>query len=122
MEKVKQGAKKLEQGLWADAIYLNYQAFIIGAKALLLTQDIKCNTHIGIIEDFDRHFVQQGLIAIQATDFAEQVLQLNQNEPEGEFARRYAGEAAAFVTYIQVWRRHQLADADALVIANYYQA
>ena len=122
VEKVKQGAKRLEQGLWADAIYLNYQAFIIGAKALLLTQDIKCNTHIGIIEDFDRHFVQQGLIAIQATDFAEQVLQLNQNEPEGEFARRYAGEAAAFVTYIQVWRRHQLADADALVIANYYQA
>ena len=40
-----------------DSIYHSYTGFIVGAKALLLSKDIKCNTHQGILEDFQEHYV-----------------------------------------------------------------
>ena len=46
--------KSLNAGKWANAIYYSYNAFVIGAKATLLSKDIQCNTHHGIINDFPK--------------------------------------------------------------------
>ena len=61
MEKTQAAHKSLRYDRLADATYHTYSAFVIGAKALLLSKDVHCNTHIGIIQDFETHFVKTGI-------------------------------------------------------------
>ncbi|NQY66278.1 MAG: HEPN domain-containing protein [Flavobacteriales bacterium] len=90
----------LEAGQFADAIYHSYSVFIQGAKASLLSKDVKCNTHTGIIKDFNDHFVSTGEITM-SSDFETAVLRINQNEPTESFAKEYLEEANAFLTQVK---------------------
>ena len=56
-ESLANGKTDIVRNAFAEAIYHAYNAFIIGAKALLLANDVKCNTQMGIIKDFDTHFI-----------------------------------------------------------------
>ncbi len=108
----------------ADSIYHSYTAMIIGAKAMLLSEDIKCNTHKGIADDFQKHFVATGRFnSIQ--DFAALVFQINQNEPTEAFAVQFHAEAKQFIKQVIETRERQLSNeggADKLVVGNYYRA
>jgi sulfite reductase (ferredoxin) len=117
-EKVAAAEEALDQALYGDSIYLSYGAFVIAAKAVLLTLDVKCNTHIGIINDFDTHAVQTGLFALER-DFAALVLQLNKQEPEAAFAKRYHQAAQAFLQQVHNYRQHQ---QDQYVLSEHYKA
>lgn len=91
-EKVNWARETLEAGAYADSIYHSYNAMVSTAKAYLLSVDINCNTQAGIINDFDTHVVEKGLISLP-TDFKSIVYQINQNVPDKAFAEAYFAEA-----------------------------
>ena len=91
----------------ADAIYHAYSAFVIGAKALLLAEEINPNTQMNIIREFDEHFVSQGRVKLE-TSFEELVMQMNQHEPDKVFARHYLSASQSFVALVQKIREKQL--------------
>ena len=57
----------LTNGHPADSIYHSYAALVIGAKAMLLSKDVKCNTHKGIIDDFQENYVATGDIELEVS-------------------------------------------------------
>jgi sulfite reductase (ferredoxin) len=101
---------------FADAGYHGYTAMITAAKALLLAADVKCNTHIGILNDFATHY---GAVFPEVAPFAETVLAIKKNRPEPDFVQRYLAEAGDFVGRAIATREGQLGKT---VVAEYYKA
>jgi len=115
----------IEQGAYADSIYNSYTGMIIGAKALLLSTDVKCNTHKGIIEDFDTHYVTNNKFNIpNGQSFSDLVLEIQNHEPSLEFAMQNLSAADNFFAQVGKVREAQLkADGgDKLVVDQYYKA
>jgi sulfite reductase (ferredoxin) len=107
-DKLKWAIRGFEKGAYADSIYSSYVTFVSGAKAMLTSENINCNTQIGIINDFDEHFVKKGLLSIPEGSFAEYVLKISKNEPTKEFAEKYLADVRSFVTQINELRQKQL--------------
>lgn len=122
-EKLQAAEEALSCKLLADAVYHAYSVFVVGAKALLLGKDINCNTHIGIIRDFDEHFYRTGEASLK-TDFENLVLQVNKHEPNQRFAKSYVRQAADFLHQAKVIRELQMAgeQEEKVVIEDYYKA
>lgn len=95
-EKLDWAKTSFEDELYSDSIYHSYAAIISAAKALLLDKSVPTNTHHGIINDFDKHYVGTNEIKINDT-FKKFVLQINQNEPSKEFAKTYLNDAIDFI-------------------------
>jgi len=124
LERLSWANTAIRENASADSLYHSYAAMVIGAKALLLSADVKCNTHKGIIEDFDKHFVEPGKFKLPET-FATQVLEINKNEPSAGFAQAYFSKAQAFVQQMLELRKSQLGEGNGVdkeVIGNYYNA
>tara|TARA_R110000796_G_scaffold162592_1_gene279370 strand:- start:8064 stop:10208 length:2145 start_codon:yes stop_codon:yes gene_type:complete len=114
----------LEEGIYADAIYNSYNAFVIAAKALLLSEDVSCNTQIGILQSFDQTFQNKAPFQFEPS-FEDFVLQINKNEPSEEFANSFYNAAEQFLIKANTYRSQQLADAngvDKTVITDFYKA
>ncbi len=107
-EKLEWGMEALKNDAYADSIYHSYSVLVGTAKALLLSKGISCNTQIGIINDFDTHFVADGSFTFPGTDFKTHVLQINQNEPTKEFARQYLADAEAFLAAAKAYRGEEV--------------
>ncbi len=124
-EKIELAAETLSNGHFADSIYHSYAAFIVGAKALLLSEDHLCNTHIGIIKDFQEKFVDSGKFALDYS-FEETVLAINKNEPSEDFAKQNLDLAIGFVNKVIEFRGVQLKEdvslIDKKVVTNFYTA
>lgn len=117
-EKLIIAEEALQKELYGDSVYATYGAWVIAAKAVLLTLEVTCNTHIGIINDFDTHAVQTGLFPLTET-FAATVLQLNEKEPEPTFSKRYHQEAKQFLQQVHAYRQQQ---QDQRVLSAHYKA
>ncbi len=115
--------KAFAKARFTDAIYHAYSSFVIGAKALLLSADVHCNTQRGIITDFDTHFVKTRKIAL-SKDFESLVLQMNKKEPTEEFAAYYKAESNDFLQKVNAIREEQLkaSGQDKIVVDNFYKA
>ena len=107
-EKFAKADKTIKNGNWQDSIYHSYNTFIVGAKALLTGEGVNCNTQIAIINDFDEHFVQKGIIDLSGKSFTETVLQLNENEPSLDFAKSYHNDAQSFLAKLKTVREAQV--------------
>jgi len=59
---------------------------------------VQCNTHIGILNDFDKTFTAAGLYA-STTSFKEQTLRINENPPTEDFAADYLLQAKNFFAF-----------------------
>ena len=88
---------------FADAIYHSYSAFVNTAKALLLTKEIKPSTQIQTLNDFQKHFIESGVIPFEG-NFAEYVLRINKYEPTADFARVYSEDARRFLADVFAFR------------------
>ncbi|GAA4788500.1 nitrite/sulfite reductase [Olivibacter ginsenosidimutans] len=95
-EKLDWSKQALNNQSWADAIYHAYSTFISCAKAMLLDKGVNSSTQIGVIKDFDLHYVQSGEFTLPAT-FSDLVLEINKQEPSESFARIYIERAAQFL-------------------------
>lgn len=123
-DKVKAAKEALDQEDIPSAVYHAYTSFVIGAKALLLSKDVKCNTHIGILEDFQQHYLDTGDFPLQL-DFPAYVLRLSGQQPNLKFTQAYLEDAQSFLATVIAVREAQLSElvaADKLVIGNYYKA
>jgi sulfite reductase (ferredoxin) len=113
-EKIANSEECINNKTWADGIYHAYAAQIHAAKALLLQQGVQCNTQHGILNDFDKHFIQTGLI----TDFGSfktAVLSMNETEPSESFANEYLQQAKKFIVIANQYRGQVIAEEKAAV-------
>jgi sulfite reductase (ferredoxin) len=102
-DKAAWAAEALKEGQYADAIYHSYSVFVGTAKALLLAKGVNGNTQIGVINDFEAHFVQDGTFQFEP-DFRTQVMQINQHEPTADFAASYLADAFRFLEAATAYR------------------
>lgn len=122
-EKIDLAKTTIANSSFADSIYHSYAGLVIGAKAILLAKDVTCNTHKGIIDDFQTNFVENGAFELPTENFGNLVLQINKNEPSESFAKSYFQQAEGFVQSIIEWRKQQLlGDVEKMVIREYYKA
>jgi sulfite reductase (ferredoxin) len=106
-EKLGYAIDNLKAQNYADAIYHAYGAFVIGAKSLLLADDINPSTQMSIIKEFDSYFVESGKIKLESS-FEELVMQMKEREPGEAFAQSYLEAAQSFLKLIQKIREDQL--------------
>ncbi len=119
-DKIPLSRSSLWNEAFADSIYHAYAAFVIAAKALLLSKDVKCNTHIGILRDFQTHFVESRELPLEK-DFETKVLAIRKNAPSLSFAQAYLKEAEAFVQWANAYHKAKL-NGEKLVVDAYYHA
>lgn len=95
-EKIVNGKACIENGAFADGIYHAYSAQIHAAKALLLQKGIQCNTQHGILNDFNKEFVETGIYSF-TKDFKIDVLSMNEHSPDQSFADQYLSQSIDFL-------------------------
>jgi len=83
--------------------------FVNSAKAMLLGEDVKNSSQIGVINDFDRLYVETGSFSFEEGLFREHVLRINKNEPTENFALQYLQDAELFLEGIKSLRSQQVA-------------
>jgi sulfite reductase (ferredoxin) len=108
-EKAETAGETLAQQLYADSIYHTYSSFVSTAKALLLGKQVHCNTQVGILADFDKHFVESGEFVFPET-FKEEVLKINKIEAGAEFAKSYYLSLRNFQREVKVFREKNPAE------------
>jgi sulfite reductase (ferredoxin) len=108
-EKLENAQNAFNHKKWADSIYHSYAALINTAKAVLIGENLKTNTHAGIISDFDQYFVESGLLPL-GQKFADLIYQIKENAPSEEFAGNYLEEARTFFDLIDSLRTNSLKD------------
>ncbi|MCX2451466.1 nitrite reductase [Pedobacter sp. PLR] len=106
-EKLGWAKASFEAEAWSDAIYHTYAVFVNAAKALLLDKAVNSSTQIGVIREFDTHYVETGEFKLKST-FNELVLQINKNEPTAEFAAAYLADVTDFFNQINAKREEQI--------------
>lgn len=108
-EKLMLAKKALQEKRFSDSVYYSYSVFVTSAKALLLSANVKNNSHHNIIENYDKIYVENGTDSFNEGSFKEHVYQINKNEPDETFAYKYIHEAEKFFTEIKKKRENQLA-------------
>ncbi len=108
--KLQWAQKGFDKGVYADSIYSSYVTFISGAKALLTSEGVNCNTQIGIINDFDKHFASKGVLTFKEGSFSEHVQKMDKHEPTKEFAAQFLKEAKDFCEKLAELRNKQLVE------------
>jgi len=72
----------------------------------LLGNNVHCNTHIGILDDFDKHFRNAGLFRFNGS-FREHVLQINRIEHSKDFAHQYLADLTNFLSEAGSYRKSE---------------
>ena len=106
-EKLANSEEAINEKRWADSIYHSYSALLNTAKAVLIGENIKTNSQVGIIQDFDKYFVDSGLLELDSS-FSDLIYQIKKNEPAEKFARQYHEEAVNFYEHIDALRKNNL--------------
>ena len=65
------------------------------------------STQIGVIREFDNHYVQTGEVKLEGT-FNDVVLAINKNEPTEEFATTYLKSVEDFYRGIKLQREEKV--------------
>jgi sulfite reductase (ferredoxin) len=102
-EKLAWSKQALDEKMYADSIYHSYNAFINTAKAMLLTVDQKPSTQIQTMNDFQKHFIETGLIS-GIGNFKDFVLRMSKHEPTELFALEYMNDAKKFIQDIYTYK------------------
>ena len=106
-ERLDSAATSLQEQLFADSIYHSYNSLINGAKAILISKQISSNTQYGIVNEFEKHFVETGEFKFE-NGFKNMILRINKEEPSKEFAEIYYNEAKAFLKTTQQYQEVQI--------------
>ena len=102
-EKIENAKTSFEDEVYSSAIYYAYTSIVNSAKALLLAENKKTNTHAGIISQFDEFFVESGRIDL-GVSFSELIYQINKDAPTKEFASKYIENANQFLDKVRAYR------------------
>jgi len=110
-EKIDLANESFKDNKWSDAIYHGYAAFVSGAKALLLSENVKTNTQAGIINLFDETFVDTEKIKLK-TSLKDLVFQIKKKEPTAKFAKSYINQGITFFETIETYRTKELENVE----------
>ena len=102
-EKIENANEAFENGVYSSAIYYAYQSLVNSAKALLLADKRKTNTHASIISQFDELFITSKKIDI-GISFSELIYQINKYAPSKEFAEIYIKNSNKFLQKVRAYR------------------
>lgn len=102
-EKIENAKESFDNGVYSGAIYYAYQSLVNTAKALLLAENKKTNTHAGIISQFDELFIEGGKIDL-GTTFSNLIYEINKNAPTKDFALSYINNSNKFLTAVRAYR------------------
>lgn len=102
-EKIENAKKSFGDKVYSGAIYHAYSSLVNSAKALLLAENKKTNTHAGIVSQFDELFVATGKIDL-GVNFSELVYQIKKHAPTQEFASKYIENANQFLDKVKAFR------------------
>tara|TARA_R110002050_G_scaffold94765_3_gene197304 strand:+ start:35406 stop:37496 length:2091 start_codon:yes stop_codon:yes gene_type:complete len=109
-EKIENAKSSFEDGVYSSAIYYAYTSLVNSAKALLLAENKKTNTHAGIVSQFDETFIESGKIDL-GTSFSELIYQINKNAPTKDFALNYISNSDKFLAAVRTFREAEQAKA-----------
>lgn len=109
-EKIDNAKASFEDEVYSSAIYYAYQSLVNSAKALLLAENKKTNTHAGIVSQFDEFFIEGGKIDL-GTSFSELIYEINKNTPTKDFALSYIANADKFLAAVRAYREAEQAKA-----------
>ena len=102
-EKLAWSKQALDEKMYADSIYHSYNAFINTAKAMLLTVDQKPSTQVQTMNDFQKHFIETGLLS-GISNFRDFVLRMSKHEPTELFALEYLNDAKKFIQDVYTYK------------------
>lgn len=102
-EKIENANEAFENGVYSGAIYYAYQSLVNTAKAMLLAENKKTNTHASIIAQFDKIFVASGKIELNTT-FSELIYQINKYSPNKEFCSQYINDSGNLLQKVKRFR------------------
>ena len=102
-EKIENANQAFGNGVYSGAIYYAYQSLVNTAKAMLLADKKKTNTHASIISQFDEVFVTSKKIDI-GISFSELIYQINKYAPTKEFAEIYIKNSTKFLQKVRAFR------------------
>lgn len=102
-EKIDNAKTSFGDEVYSSAIYYAYQSLVNSAKALLLAENKKTNTHAGIVSQFDEFFIESGKIDL-GTSFSELIYEINKNAPTKDFALSYIANADKFLSAVRAYR------------------
>lgn len=117
-EKLEKAKDRFSKESYSDAIYYTYSGLVTGAKAILLSNDIKCNTQKKIVSNFQELNEREKLIDLPF-NFEDFVFSINNQEPNKEFASAYLHEAFDFIEKVIA---HRSTKKNEEVITSYYKA
>ena len=106
-EKLGWATETFNNQAYADSVYHSYSVFVNAAKALLLLKDVSCTNQHSIITNFNDQFADETFFSFE-TDFKTLVFQINQNEPEKDFAEKYLNEAKDFLAKAKAYRESEV--------------
>ena len=109
-EKIQNAKTSFDSEVYSDAVYHTYSSLVNSAKALLIAENKKTNTHAGIIRQFDELFVETKKINLEGT-FADLVYQIQKNAPTKDFALDYIKIAQQFLQKVQSYRALEVESA-----------
>ncbi len=110
-EKIGNAKETFTNGKLSDSIYYSYTSMVNTAKAILLAEKKKTNTHASIIDQFDEVFVASEKINLP-TSFSEFIYQINKNEPSEAFASKYIKDAESFYNQVSEYRKQEVINAN----------
>ena len=120
-EKLQNAKESVSAGHFADGIYYAYATFVVAAKAILLTEDIACNTHKKIISDFQEQIVETGKIKLPY-NYQDKALSINKQEPSESFAKNLLVEAEDFLNLVVNYNEQSAGGTEKQVVESYYKA
>ena len=100
-EKLENAVESLKKDQYADSIYYSYLSIVNTAKALLISEGKKTNTHAGIISQFEEDFGSKLDLKVPFSEF---IYQIQKNEPTKEFAENYLIDAQSFYKKVDAYR------------------
>ncbi|WP_299012046.1 HEPN domain-containing protein [uncultured Polaribacter sp.] len=113
-EKIDNAEEAYNSKIYSGAIYYAYQSLVNTAKAMLLAENKKTNTHASIIAQFDELFIASGKIEL-STSFSELIYQINKNAPTKEFCLQYINDSKALLIKVKNFRESSNVAAESVV-------
>ena len=89
--------------MYSGAIYYAYQSLVNTAKAMLLAENKKTNTHASIIAQFDTLFVETNKIELN-TSFSELIYRINKYSPNKKFCSQYINDSKYLLQKVKRFR------------------
>ncbi|WP_223548848.1 HEPN domain-containing protein [Aestuariivivens sp. NBU2969] len=106
-EKIENASESFANNVFSSAIYHAYSSMINSAKAMLLAENKRTNTHAGIVSQFDELFIANNKINSDVS-FSELVYQINKFSPTKEFASSYIENANQFLEKVKAFREAEM--------------